>query len=325
MYNNEVDGCLSSKGNDTNKSREPINEVTLTNIDDTGVTIIPEELVEYFKDAMDKHAPDDIIQIVNIKPREFSVTLCLLEKSMVEPAVDALNKYKIEKTDDEEVNAPLIDYVWISTNTRTQHSVRTEKIHEDDLKKFIKDGKVNNELVHNTLRRDNKAWFGKTGNLLVAVESWKSTVAIGHYVLLLYVREDAYNNFLRTPPCNTKVLIGTKSHQVYEDVHPTLCFQCLEYGHHAFKCEETHGTTITRCKKCAGNHKFNNCKSNTRKCYICATNNEMIDGAHGNPRYPTWTVEDTNHSPFADSCRAHKIEKNLLRIKLKAEARKNYQ
>ena len=94
-----------------------------------------------------------------------------------------------------------------------------------------------------------------------------------------------------------KVTIGLASCKIYDRYHVKRCNVCQHFGHYARDCPtpDEHA-----CAKCSGNHKTDECVSETPKCVNCVRSDN----------------ENTQHHAYSHTCPAMKTQQESLKKKL---------
>lgn len=84
--------------------------------------------------------------------------------------------------------------------------------------------------------------------------------------------------------------IGWRRCGFRESFHVKKCYKCLKYGHLAKDCRFS-----IVCSNCAGNHSYNNCNSDEKKCINCVDYNLKFKAKLS-----------INHSSFDANCECYK-------------------
>lgn len=282
--------------------------INLSNKPDSTNPLTHEQIISLFKETI-RATTGPPIQMVAITKNISSVTITLQHSSMIEPAINLLLKAKY----DGNTVHNLLD---VSSITKSQYAVRTDKIPRSLIQHWFHGNtyKINYETATSDLLLDNKGWFNLRSDI-ESITAWESKQSQGHAVLLLHVTVDVYKKFLSTIPSNTAIAIGISTFKVYEEVTPTQCWICLEYGHKSSLKECPNPKQ--KCRKCSGPHKIEDCKSPEDYCSNCATNNEELQRDGRTKKYPNWVITKLNHTPVASICPTKRLETDLTRDRLK--------
>lgn len=115
--------------------------------------------------------------------------------------------------------------------------------------------------------------------------------------IIVEVKCDAYKTLLEMGvlylPWNTC--------NVYEHLYLKRCFKCCGFSHIAQQCEQN----AQYCSKCAGNHKFDSCKSKKLCCINCKVANERSN-----------LKLDTGHHSWSKECSVLQRRLAILRGKI---------
>lgn len=79
--------------------------------------------------------------------------------------------------------------------------------------------------------------------------------------------------------------------KVYEHIYVQRCYKCLGFSHISKNCTKK----IQKCSKCAGSHKFSECKSRNTCCANCISANEKLK-----------TKINTKHHAWSTDCPVYK-------------------
>lgn len=98
-------------------------------------------------------------------------------------------------------------------------------------------------------------------------------------IKIINVRNQVTTMILEVDQYTHKVLvekqrmkIGWKNCRVYDYVSVVRCYKCWGYSHFATECKNE-----TTCKKCAGNHQYNECQNSIKKCVNCSKSAKKLN------------------------------------------------
>lgn len=77
-----------------------------------------------------------------------------------------------------------------------------------------------------------------------------------------------------------------KECRVLQHLYVKRCFKCCGFSHTAQQCQQNNQS----CSKCAGNHKFDSCRSRTMRCINCKVANEKF-GLTLNTEHHAWSKD----------------------------------
>lgn len=119
-----------------------------------------------------------------------------------------------------------------------------------------------------------------------------------YFNVILETSVESFNYLIK----QKNIRFGWDSFPVYEFVSVLRCFKCCKYGHTANKCRQENYT----CPQCSGNHKLDQCTSQTKCCSNCKFMSSILK------------MSDVNydHTVFDRNCTSYKkqIEKMKSRI-----------
>lgn len=101
------------------------------------------------------------------------------------------------------------------------------------------------------------------------------------------------------------IFLDWRQCQITEHSHIQRCFKCCGFSHISTECK----AESQRCSKCAGTHRFENCRKKTVKCINCT---QIID------KYGADI--DANHHAWSKDCKSLQRKIEALRNKIEYNA-----
>lgn len=101
------------------------------------------------------------------------------------------------------------------------------------------------------------------------------------------------------------IFLDWRQCQITEHLHIQRCFKCCGFSHISTECK----AESQRCSKCAGTHRFENCRKKTVKCINCT---QIID------KYGADI--DANHHAWSKDCKVLQRKIEALRNKIEYNA-----
>lgn len=114
-------------------------------------------------------------------------------------------------------------------------------------------------------------------NIIAVIEKKKNSYS--YRDLVIEVNGATYNKMLNME----KLFLDWRECPINEHLYLQRCYKCRGFSHIAKNCKLTQ-----RCSKCAGSHKFQDCKRNVVKCVNCSN---VIDkyGADIDANHHAWS------------------------------------
>lgn len=97
------------------------------------------------------------------------------------------------------------------------------------------------------------------------------------------------------------IFLDWRTCQITEHIHIQRCFKCCGFSHISSECKVEH----QRCSKCAGTHRYENCRKKIVKCINCM---QIID------KYGAEI--DANHHAWSKNCKVLQRKIEALRMKI---------
>lgn len=115
--------------------------------------------------------------------------------------------------------------------------------------------------------------------------------------IVVEVKSDDYKQLRKIETLN----LPWRECKIHEHLYIKRCFKCCGFAHIAKDCKQKQ-----RCSKCAGNHKYSECKSNDICCINCRIANEK------------WKSKlNTNHHSWSKECSV--IKRKMVQLQDKIE------
>lgn len=115
--------------------------------------------------------------------------------------------------------------------------------------------------------------------------------------IIVEVNGCAYKKMIRMGT----IFLDWRTCQITEHLHIQRCFKCCGFSHISSECKAEQ----QRCSKCAGAHRYENCRKKTVKCINCM---QIIDKFGANI--------DANHHAFSKNCKVLQRKIQALRNKI---------
>lgn len=150
-----------------------------------------------------------------------------------------------------------------------------------------------NEII-NELKANNEQIESMEMKLVTCISKKKRGATSND--VIVEVDADAYAKLLNIGTLN----LPWRECRIYEHIHLKRCFKCCGYSHISNQCSREQF-----CSKCAGKHKYAECRNNRTCCINCKSMNERF-----NLRL------DTNHHAWSRNCDVYQRRISSMRSKI---------
>ncbi|RYX86063.1 hypothetical protein EON73_02690 [bacterium] len=184
-----------------------------------------------------------------------------------------------------------------ATDTMKVQQIVTEKMGEDYeviLPKIKKPrlritnipSELQKESIINELKKSNDTIKDMEMNLITVINRKATSRQTASNDIVVEINGAAYTKLM-----NLKVLkLPWRECRIFEHVYMKRCYKCLGFSHIAKDCKNEQ-----KCSKCAGPHKFSECKSKKLSCANCRHANESLKNKMS-----------TNHHAWSKDCTVYK-------------------
>ncbi|XP_055306893.1 uncharacterized protein LOC129571155 [Sitodiplosis mosellana] len=156
------------------------------------------------------------------------------------------------------------------------------------------------ELVIEELKKHNETIRGMDIKLVTVINKKATSRQTASNEIVIEINGADYSKFMEL-----KVLkLPWRECRIFEHVYMKRCYKCLGFSHIANDCKNEQ-----KCSKCAGPHKFSECKSKKVSCANCRHANESLKHKMS-----------TNHHAWSKDCTIYKrrIESLVNKIEYNA-------
>lgn len=99
--------------------------------------------------------------------------------------------------------------------------------------------------------------------------------------IVIETKSNTFNKLLSAG----KLILPWRECKVYEHIHVKRCYKCCGFFHNSDTCK-----TDQKCSRCAGPHKYNECKAKNICCVNCKMSNEKYKTSL-NAKHHSWDKE----------------------------------
>lgn len=213
-------------------------------------------------------------------------------------------------------NKKAIEYVNLKSTTASRNVIRVIGIPLPTLNPLLNND-PNYSVLKNHLILNNPHFFGP--NDIISIQHYQSMHETTKekkqsYTLKITITLDSFAKFLAKPEENTRIILNTtQSFKVYGEVVPSYCHQCLSFDH-----SPTCSQRSPQCRYCLLQHFSSACipsKRTSPQCITCHRDNLSTSSS---------SLKNIEHAALSTFCPIYKLHRDTKRIRLKADARRNF-